>query len=334
MGWTTIDGNTSWQELAIAQEIAEAFNARALAFRSITQYSTPAAISPDEDMTVFDFVYAVQDGVEFMAQILWGDPDATLAGQDAVIAPYGSTAGFMTAAGLTEEGYWRRVPEGDSAPNPWGSYTGSGWLYGKITDKDLAGPWLFKDLQTALAKMTRVVDEVLVYDYYGATDEGVNLSSPSSPAGAPSYGNGIAWTGLMRVLKVVTAYREDPARYDYLIELNHSKKSFSGQPLVLKTARIVGIPGTCRTHVDYAYTDEAVYGFTPGVTNIMGFVETADAAFDICELKEDTWGFFNAKAWPSVPVLEEGQTFKTAVAGAEVSGNLNPVVVIDYAFDP
>jgi len=338
MGWTTITANTSWQELAIAQEIATAFNNRALAFRSLIGYSTPAAISPDEDMTVFDFVYAVQTGLEFMSQMVWSDPDATLEGQSAVIAPYGATADFMTAAGLTETGYWRRVAEGESAPNPWGSYTGSGWLYGNITDKDLAGPWLFKDLQTALAKMTRIFQASYPDSYLADRDEQVSQPSQSSPSGSPSYGAGAEWSGLLRVSKYITAYRDDPSEYDYLIELNHTKKIFSGQPTVMKTARIVGIPGLCRTWVGVnyyrTYTVEAVYGFYPGVTNIMGLCETDAAAFEIFELKETTWGFFDAKAWPSVPTLDEGVMSRNEETGAEVSGNRSPVYVIDYDFDP
>lgn len=336
MGWTTIDGNTSWQELAIAQEIATAFNARALAFRSIMGYSTPAAISPDDDMTVFDFVYAVQYGVEFMAQELWCDPDATLAGQDAVIAPYGSTAAFMTAAGLTQEGYWRRVPEGDSAPNPWGSYTGSGWLYGKITDKDLAGPWLFKDLQTALAKMTRVVTYAGWVNGFWCQAFGSGQSEPPYPAGVPPY-NYYGTGFLLSAYKDTVVYSEDPSSYGYNIELSYVPRSFSNQPTVAKAVSVIGIP-YCRTSTEdgntgYAeVTDQPVYGFTPGITQLFDYFETDAAAFEIAALKQDTWAFLDVVPWPE-PVIPEGWNSNWGRNEAHVSVD-TPMAVIDYAFDP
>lgn len=351
MVWTAITTDTSWQELAIASEIAQAYNLRAAAARSVTKLSTPLDVNPDEDMTVRAFVFAVQNGIEQMSASIWADPEEELEGQDHVIEAYGVAQYeieevsydeylLLTSAGLTEYGHWRRVLEGESAPDPWTDYNATGWEYGKIGDKDLAGPWLFKDLQTALARMTRLVTVRYPDDPDGthaASDDGIALSTPSSPSGTPTYGAGVPGSGFMQVVKSVTAYKVDPPRYDYEIDLQHGEISFSSQPAVEKTARVIGIPSLCGTWTDYDYydyTDEAVYGFAPDVTNIMGEVSTSLPSFSVYNMREETWGFFGAVSWPSVPSLDGGLTSKTVTVGAEVRNNDPLCVVIDYEFDP
>jgi hypothetical protein len=155
MGWTTIDGNTSWQELAIAQEIATAYNKRVSALSE--DEGTAAGVSeitPAETMTVFDFVSAIQNGIEAMAPY-WGDPGQALYGSTVVPSNYADAQSLLASAGLTESGGWRRIADGGTQPDGWTAYTAPGWSYGKIADKDLAGPWLFIDLQLALSAMTR-----------------------------------------------------------------------------------------------------------------------------------------------------------------------------------
>lgn len=193
MGWTTITANTSWQELAIAQEIATAYNLRLSVLTATERINMGvSAISPSEAMTVFDFVHTVQLGIESTAKY-WSKASADLTGGDDYPESFAFTEDFMTEAGLTEEGYWRRIADSGTQPNNWTVYDASGWSYGLITSRDLAGPWLFIDLQKALSAMTRRIYDVgdylhanpddLVVECLEEGDSGVQESS--SPSGVP-----------------------------------------------------------------------------------------------------------------------------------------------------
>jgi hypothetical protein len=160
MAFTSIDGDTSWQDLAIAEELAASYNLR----RQVFGLSTVA--TPTQATQVYAFVRALQEGVEelmsynyygYGAYYGWLSPASALssyAGQSSYPSPM-TIAAAMTAAGLTASGYWRRIAEGGTQPATWTNYSAAGWSYGKVTDKDLAGPWLFKDLQLALSVLTR-----------------------------------------------------------------------------------------------------------------------------------------------------------------------------------
>lgn len=150
MAFTTIDGDTSWQDLAIAQEIRTAYNKRR------TACGLSLMDDPTEASTVSSFIIAVQTGIEEMAT-QFSNPAATLAGQTSLPANYATLAAFMAGAGLTASGYWRRIADGGTQPATWTDYGAAGWSYGKIENLDLAGPWLFQDLMTALAHMTRMI---------------------------------------------------------------------------------------------------------------------------------------------------------------------------------
>jgi hypothetical protein len=160
MAFTAIDGDTSWQDLAVAEELAEGYNLR----RSVFGLSTVS--TPTQASQVFAFVQALQNGIEeMMGYDYYGYGEyygwllntaalSTYTGQSVYPTPLTLATG-MTAAGLTASGYWRRIAEGGTQPAVWTNYAAAGWSYGKITDKDLAGPWLFKDLQVALSVLTR-----------------------------------------------------------------------------------------------------------------------------------------------------------------------------------
>lgn len=160
MAFTVIDGDTSWQDLAVAEELATSYNLR----RSVFGLSTIA--TPTQASLVFAFVQALQNGIEEMmgydyytygeyyGWLLNTAALSTYTGQSVYPTPLTLATG-MTAAGLTASGYWRRIAEGGTQPAVWANYGAAGWAYGKITDKDLAGPWLFKDLQVALSALTR-----------------------------------------------------------------------------------------------------------------------------------------------------------------------------------
>lgn len=151
MAFTTIDIETSWQDLAIAVEIANSYNLR----RRLKGWE-PIAI-PDSSVKVRDFVLSIQTGLEQIATT-WMDNSGSIT--DYQYGANGSIAAetkddLMALAGLTETGYWRRVPVDGAAPADWEDYDDAGYSYGKIEDGDLAGPWLFKDLQLVMQKMTR-----------------------------------------------------------------------------------------------------------------------------------------------------------------------------------
>lgn len=160
MAFIAIDGDTSWQDLAIAEELAISYNRRRLLFGLST------VATPTQNTKVFDFVLALQNGIEeMMGYDYFGYGDfygwllnsvtlSSYENQTSEPSPLTLATG-MTAAGLTETGYWRRIAEGDTQPTTWTDYDATGWEYGNISDKDLAGPWLFIDLQVAMSALTR-----------------------------------------------------------------------------------------------------------------------------------------------------------------------------------
>lgn len=185
MAFIAIDSDTSWQELAIAEELAISYNLR----RALCGLS--AIDTPTQATEVYAFVRAMQEGIEAMADDLWFNNSAALSGYTGQSAypSIMSLAGAMTAAGLTASGYWRRIAEGGTQPTPWTSYTATGWSYGKITDKDLAGPWLFKDLQLALTALTRANINLTEWRSKNATAGGAS-SIPSTAMSWGAWGSG------------------------------------------------------------------------------------------------------------------------------------------------
>jgi len=188
MAFTLIDIDTSWQDLAIAQELAASYNLR----RALCGLSTIA--EPDENTEVFDFVYALQTGIEDMANDIWLDNTSALADyvSQSAFPAIMSVASAMTLAGLTESGYWRRIADGGSQPATWTDYNAIGWSYGKMVDKDLAGPWLFKDIQLALSALTRAAIPVSAvrskaYEY--------TLGAPPIPSASLSWSEWYASNG-------------------------------------------------------------------------------------------------------------------------------------------
>lgn len=184
MAFTPITADTSWQDLAIAQQIAVAYNKR----RTACALSTLTV--PDSAVKVFDFVYAVQSGIEDMAT-RWGNPTVPLSGQTALPERFASVSACMSYAGLTMGGYWRRIADGGTQPASWSSYTAAGWSYGKIVSKDLAGPWLWQDLMSALSALKRLVNGASTSNYTvsDSYNEVRVTASPATPtweaSGAP-----------------------------------------------------------------------------------------------------------------------------------------------------
>jgi hypothetical protein len=190
MAFTIIDSDTSWQDLAIAAEIAASYNLRRLVF------GLSAVAVPTDATKVFDFVSALQDGIEEMmgydyyglgAYYGWLLNTAALStykNQSSYPSPM-TVSQAMTAAGLTASGYWRRIADSGTQPETWTNYAATGWSYGKIQDKDLAGPWLFKDIQLALSALTRVK----LRHTQGRIKSGSASGTTSIPSTAISWGS-------------------------------------------------------------------------------------------------------------------------------------------------
>lgn len=175
MAFSSITGDTSWQDLTIALQIRVAYNKR----RTACGLSTMS--TPDQSVTVWDFVRACQDGIEEMAT-MWGDKDTAItSGETSLPNNFTSIGAMFTAAGLTGSNGWRRIAEGGSQPDPWTDYGAAGWSYGKITDKDLAGPWLFQDLMTALQGLTRIIKDDYSVSHYASDYKHVEYTDETPP---------------------------------------------------------------------------------------------------------------------------------------------------------
>ena len=191
MAFIAIDTDTSWQDLYVAEEIATSYNRRRLLF-GLSEIATPTA-----DTLVYDFVLALQTGIEemmgydyfgygtFYGWLLNTAALSSYEGQAATPTPLTQAAG-MTAAGLTASGYWRRIAEGGTQPTTWTNYAADGWSYGKIESKDLAGPWLWKDIQLALSALTRAKLPFTQRRYKGGAYLGSTTTIPST---AMSFGS-------------------------------------------------------------------------------------------------------------------------------------------------
>lgn len=241
MAFTVIDGDTSWQDLAIAQELATSYNYRRSAF-GLSTISTPTNAS-----LVFAFVQALQNGIEEMlgynyyglgAYYGWLLNTAALStytGQSTTYPTPLTLATGMTAAGLTASGYWRRIAEGGTQPATWTNYAAAGWSYGKITDKDLAGPWLFKDLQTVLSIMTRASFR----HTQGRRKYGYNSGTVPIPSTALSWGS---WGSSANNSNYSVSKRKTGSTIDYApasIEIGEVRFDFPSAFDALETARIL-----------------------------------------------------------------------------------------------
>jgi len=160
MSFSPITVDTSWQDLAIAKEIAVALNKRIAAVGApCTLEELLHITSFDTDrVSVYDFVQTCQAEIESLCTRFCN------AGLDKVadgvlISTFPNTETFMSVAGLPWHNGnhgWHRMPNGQTPVDEWPDY--SNWTTkGKIQPKDLAGPWLFKDLEIALSALTRVV---------------------------------------------------------------------------------------------------------------------------------------------------------------------------------
>lgn len=355
MGWTAITTDTSWQELTIAQEIATAYNKRVAALTSAEQSAAGvSSISPTEAMTVFDFIMTVQDGIRAMYPY-FADPSASLAGRSGWPVVFQSLNDWQVACGLTKSGIWRRIAEGGSAPDPWDSYIASGWSYGDITSKDLAGPWLFKDLETALTSLTRRLcpgypTEAAEYDYdhYGAGFSKYDFSTTQPNPSTPSYSSTGSYGGITCIKTVLgvhaLTYAHDDILYD--LYLAHGYAEYTVTPVSNHAANIklLGIPYVIGGNYEDEtgsgeVSDDFGTGWTlDGLTNILDSQDTVSGSAVLRETEPiSSWGpVRDALAWPPTP--PEGDVYyrycdlRAHDTNALATGF--PFFVIDYDFDP
>ena len=215
MAFTAIDGDTSWQDLAIAQEIATSYNRRRLL------YGLSTISAPTDASVVFAFIQAVQNGIEelmgydyygygaYYGWLLNTSALSSYEGQSTLNPTPLTLSAGMTAAGLTATGYWRRIAQGGTQPATWTNYSATGWSYGKITDKDLAGPWLFKDIQLALSVLTRAS----LRHTPGRTKQGSYTGSSVIPSTALSWGS---WGSSASNSDYVVSKRKTGSTIDYI----------------------------------------------------------------------------------------------------------------------
>jgi hypothetical protein len=148
----------SWQDYTIAQRIYDAY-VRRFAASTLSVSDTPTAFpSPS---TVFHFIEHMQAAVQTLSSSQWLDPTASVeltSKTDLDNFSYLSTDAFLDSAGLdgvtSTTRHWRRIAEGGTPPSTL-AYDDAAFSYGPIQSKDMAGPWLFDDLQTALLGMFR-----------------------------------------------------------------------------------------------------------------------------------------------------------------------------------
>ncbi|MFA7463054.1 MAG: hypothetical protein WCY59_07930 [Anaerovoracaceae bacterium] len=331
MGWTGIDVDTSWQDLTIAQEIATAYNKRVAALSETERTAVGVEeITPAETMTVFDFVYTVQTGIEAMAT-KWSDKTFTLVGQTVYPSSFATVAAMMTSAGLTESGYWRRIAEAGTPPAAWTNYAEAGWSYGKITDKDLAGPWLFIDLETALSELTRRVYSLGVASVSGGgayhTDEDCGASPTLPGITYDSYPS----VGIYSVMRFVQWRQTPPDYYAIHLVALYGEWTLSNLSSHNKTVTLLGIP-TVEFLYDSPYWD---IGLGTGwifnsATVVLDSKTTTDTTVSCRDIPALTaWSTISSKIpWPEV---SSGDT--DATNSEDVYANAG-CIVVDYSFEP
>lgn len=328
MAWAnTVTAGTSWQELAVAVEIAEAYNKRAAACGAAT-------ITADETVTVFDFVKAVQDGIEAMvtavqtvnvyATTAWADPDAAVEGAAAYPARFATVADFFAVCGLTGSGGWRRIGAGGTQPAAWTDYADAGWSYGGITDGDLAGPWWWIDLQKALEKITRWTKKTM----YVESDLVLHTArgdTPAELAAAPVWTTtpftGTAPSSQIAAQKTRTAYE--------LVEVaqsNYMTYTISGLTDQNKNVKLTVI----LSRVQDAFEDFGL-GYEAGVTKaVRSWTEDAATSFTGEDMPIIT-SYSALLAYVPDPAVGQTIVYGMQTGSGE---SFYKFWVVDYLFDP
>lgn len=327
MGWTAIDINTSWQDLAIAQEIAAAYNLRADACGADHIEATGA-------VTVYDFVRAAQLGIGSMLALqgggtFWADPSGRYTGSTSgsVWDNVWDFSAFMTYVGLYGNGVfpgWRRVTEysGGVVPANWESYhawadTVTGGDFGVIEDKDLAGPWLFIDLQTALSGLTRLCVLTAMYTSKYSVGSGIPMS-PSTPQNTEQ-------TGYNYAQATVSKAKISGSQYSQSAEYRSSSFSLESTS-ASKTVRAVALAWT-DGHTFYDFGTGYVQGEYNVLVNSTWTDSTATSFTSLVfgQTLANWAALLDELPWAGIGA-DETQTIELLITGS--------CWVVDYLFDP
>lgn len=309
MAFLEITLDTSWQDMSVATELADAYNNR-LDTLSESERGSLAHLDPD-GMTVFAFVESLQQGILAIAA-KFADPDAPLSGVTDFPESYATAADALSAAGLTESGSFRRIPEGEPLPEDPEDYDADGWSYGPITDRDLAGPWLFSDLQTALAHLTRRVlftpsGDIDSFAAFGLSEDGP-IDPDTITYSAAASGAGAYISATRNYGSIVAAVNYATLQCPYLSS-------------VQKNVRLLGL---VEPYFSNPYSDFGL-GLAPNEVNILAsFLSTAST-----EIYADNL--------PSVPSSWSADVLSYVPAGDFVQRGLlisGVLWVVDYAFSP
>jgi hypothetical protein len=159
MAFAAVTNNTDWAKPSfINPYVQAAIDRDAVAGASIA----PALVSVGQDahQNNISFLRVVwQCQLAGLSYSVWYDPDPAPSSYNDTdmsgFVAYASQAALHTAAGLTESGGFRRIPGGGSLPTDWTDYSDAAYSYGVVQVGDIVGPWLFADLQSLFAQMTR-----------------------------------------------------------------------------------------------------------------------------------------------------------------------------------
>ena len=356
MAWKTINVDTSWQDLDVASEIALAYDRRVGILTTTERTAAGVSIlfpsgDPSESNTVYDLVYALQVGIAKLYSY-FSNPTAALAGSTSYPANYASAAAMFSAAGLTSSGYFRRIASGGTQPATWTSYGAPGWSYGTIQSGDLAGPWLWIDLQNALTALTRRIyslnsataPNLQVYDLIGFYRQATNAY--------PTYTNamllaltGQSWQNMSTFGVGKTSYYSDPLNILHqLIGIGTTcyQGRISTLPSREKTVQILGrvtIRGTGE-NLNWATADLGT-GWTlatyPGIINIMSTTSATTAT------SVDFWNPPQVPSWNNLwttlinsvpwPVVKSWGSYPNADNELELRVEIEKAAV-DFDFDP
>lgn len=185
MPWTNITSGTSWQDLAVARELAAQFNRRALVFGWDTM-PEPTTADPVLEW-VYDFWVRLSQAEVWEHAV---DPSAAFTGledDDPYPSPYASFLYVYAAAGMPDGP--RRARFG--SPADWTDWEDPAYTFGPPEDGDVAGPWLYQDLQAALDALSVYLIEPTVEAKLASLLYEVAPPDPlpDYPTGAPSYGS-------------------------------------------------------------------------------------------------------------------------------------------------
>ena len=167
MAFPSITKDTALNDLALAKVVWYACLNRLNARRAAR--GDDAWFPSDVDEDFFEepskstrFKWFIENAQQFVLSVFSGfvDPELELEGSPGLSwSNHNLTySRFKELTGLTNDGLFRRISEDATPPSfqDWESYDWSGYEYGKVEPLDVAGPWLWADLFSALEKLTRV----------------------------------------------------------------------------------------------------------------------------------------------------------------------------------